>query len=54
MSTVGPYLPQAELNYNYQIQDIKNVTGTIQDNYEINEFNFAVTQNFSTRDQTSA
>ena len=44
MSTIGQYLPQAELNYNYQIQDIKNVTGSIADNYETNEFNLDVTQ----------
>ncbi|MBT4989729.1 MAG: TolC family protein [Rickettsiales bacterium] len=44
MSTIGPYLPQAELHYNYQIQDIDKVTGNITDNYETNEYNIDITQ----------
>jgi outer membrane protein TolC len=44
MSTVGEYLPQAKLHYNYQIQDIQNVTGNIEDNYETNEYNLNISQ----------
>jgi outer membrane protein len=44
MSSIGTYLPQAELNYNYQVQDIDKVTSDTIDNYETNEYNINVTQ----------